>query len=158
MRITAASPIYNHAGTVRCTKRTQLAQILPGLEATESFVIECDSCYFDVLMIIDVEANANEIGISVDAYKRLCRLFLEATAVDLSRLQAMVEAMQTDELSPMLHHIRGSALNMEFHRLVEQIDRLRDATSLGDHELARSHAAQLNSNFCELRMTLEALL
>lgn len=68
---------------------------------------------------MDIEKIADDIGISVDAYKKLCSTFLKAGKEDLQHLREAIEANNQTDCSQYAHHIKGSATNMDFGALAE---------------------------------------
>ncbi len=74
---------------------------------------------------MDFRAAADEIGISVEAYTRLCSLFLETTKGDLRALSSAFDNENRDEIESLAHHIKGAASNMEFDDMREEARELQ---------------------------------
>lgn len=68
---------------------------------------------------------AEEIGISVEAYKRLCSLFIENTDKDIVKLKEAFAANRQQEAADIAHHIKGAASNMDFLKMAETAKRLQ---------------------------------
>ncbi len=68
---------------------------------------------------MNIQTAAEEIGISVDAYKRLCTLFIKNTDKDLSQLHTAIENKSMKTAADTAHHIKGAASNMDFSLLAK---------------------------------------
>ncbi len=76
--------------------------------------IFCISAYNDVM---DIQKAAEEIGISVDGYKKLCSLFIKSGRTDCANLRDAIEAMDRVKIKEYAHHIKGAARNLDFETL-----------------------------------------
>jgi HPt (histidine-containing phosphotransfer) domain-containing protein len=74
---------------------------------------------------MDFQAAADEIGISVEAYKRLCSLFLDTTREDLRALASAFDNENREEIGSLAHHIKGAASNMEFEEMMQTAKELQ---------------------------------
>lgn len=74
---------------------------------------------------MNLKTAAEEIGISVDAYKRLCSLFIENTDRDIVKLKEALEANRQQEAADIAHHIKGAASNMDLLKMAETAKRLQ---------------------------------
>ena len=103
---------------------------------------------------MDFQRHADEIGISVEAYKKLCSTFLETTKKDLSALLHAVEAEKRDEISSLAHHIKGSAANMEFEELSSEAKALQTASSEAPLSELRQRFGSIETMFEEIEAGL----
>lgn len=103
---------------------------------------------------MDFEHLAGEIGISVEAYKRLCTTFLRTTKEDISSLSEALKSENREEISSISHHIKGSASNMEFEEISDEAKKLQ--TSAFDAPLSqlKSHFERICTMFEEIEEEL----
>src|SRR6056297_3235525 len=66
---------------------------------------------------MNLKNTAEEIGISVEAYKRLCRLFINNTDTDIVKLKTAFDHGRLQEAADIAHHIKGAASNMDFNEM-----------------------------------------
>jgi HPt (histidine-containing phosphotransfer) domain-containing protein len=74
---------------------------------------------------MDLHNAADEIGISIEAYKHLCSLFIENTDKDMVKLKAAFDSNRRKEAADLAHHIKGAASNMEFPHMADTAKRLQ---------------------------------
>ncbi|MGC9312349.1 MAG: Hpt domain-containing protein [Sediminispirochaetaceae bacterium] len=105
--------------------------------------------------MIDIEAAADEIGISVDAYRRLCSLFLETMEKDTMQLREALETEQREEIRSRAHHIKGAAANLEFTVLSLKAEEMQHAADDGEMEQLRSMADSLFEEYNIIKAEFE---
>jgi len=105
--------------------------------------------------MIDFDYSADEIGISVEAYKKLCALFLTAMEEDTSGLRDALESEDTGEIRRRAHHIKGAAANLEFTVLSLKAEELQNAALKENIELLRSVAENLYTEYRKIKTELK---
>jgi HPt (histidine-containing phosphotransfer) domain-containing protein len=108
--------------------------------------------------MIDIETAAGEIGISAEAYRRLCFLFISAMDDDL---QGMLQALETgnkEELSKRAHHIKGASMNLEFMELSRMAEEIQVSALEADSDVLWSDYTDLCTGYCRVKRALEAVL
>ncbi|MFO7850630.1 MAG: Hpt domain-containing protein [Spirochaetia bacterium] len=103
---------------------------------------------------MNLPLKAEEIGISIEAYKNLCSLFLKTTKNDLQALFRALEAEDREEIAAHAHHIKGAASNMEFKSLMEETEKLNNAAADAPLEELHGYAEQINKLFTEIETEL----
>ncbi len=84
--------------------------------------------------MLEIEKIAEDIGISVEAYKKLCRTFLENSKKDLDNLKKALEAEDRQAVRTLAHHIKGAALNIDLLELSELAKGLEKSAETGTME------------------------
>lgn len=105
--------------------------------------------------MIDMESAADEIGISLDAYRRLCSLFLETMEKDTARLREALVTEQREEIRSRAHHIKGAAANLEFTVLSLKAEEMQHAAHGEEMEQLRSIADGLFEEYSKIREEFE---
>ncbi|MDY7028151.1 MAG: Hpt domain-containing protein [Spirochaetota bacterium] len=105
--------------------------------------------------MIDIEAAADEIGISVDAYRRLCSLFLETMQKDTARLREALETEQREEILSRAHHIKGAAANLEFTVLSVKAEEMQHAAHGEEMKQLRAMADGLFEEYNIIKAAFE---
>lgn len=108
--------------------------------------------------MIDIEAAADEIGISVEVYRRLCSLFLETMETDTARLREAFETEQREEIRDLAHHIKGAAANLEFTVLSLKAEEMQHAAGDKEIEQLRSMADSLFEEYNTIKAEFEETL
>ncbi|MFP4618251.1 MAG: Hpt domain-containing protein [Spirochaetaceae bacterium] len=103
---------------------------------------------------MNMQQAAEEIGISVEAYRSLCSLFLKTTKNDLQTLYRAVEEEKRETISEQAHHIKGAASNMEFDKLMEEAEKLNKAAADAPVSELKRHAEKINMLFVEIEAVL----
>src|SRR6056297_1352902 len=70
--------------------------------------------FLSIVYTMNIQSSAAEIGISVEAYKRICTLFIENTDKDLLKLKSDLEMNNLKHCAATAHHIKGAAANMDY--------------------------------------------
>jgi HPt (histidine-containing phosphotransfer) domain-containing protein len=99
---------------------------------------------------MDFQKAAEEIGISVKAYKNLCSLFIKTTKNDLQSLSEAIEAENREEIASLAHHIKGSASNMEFTGLMEEAKTLNEVAEDAALSQIRGHFDTIQKLFNDI--------
>jgi len=105
--------------------------------------------------MIDMKAAADEIGISVEVYRRLCSLFLETMETDTARLREALETERREEISSRAHHIKGAAANLEFTVLSLIAEEMQHAACDKEIEHLRSMADSLFEEYNTIKAEFE---
>jgi len=108
--------------------------------------------------MIDIQAAADEIGISAEAYRRLCQLFLETMETDTARLREALETEQREEIRSRAHHIKGAAANLEFTVLSLKAEEIQHAAYDKELEQLRSMADSLFGEYNLIKAEFEETL
>lgn len=103
---------------------------------------------------MNMQQAAEEIGISVEAYRSLCSLFLKTTKNNLQSLARAVEEEQRETISEQAHHIKGAASNMEFDKLMEEAEKLNKAAADAPVSELKRHAEKISMLFVEIEAVL----
>jgi len=74
---------------------------------------------------MNIQSSAAEIGISVEAYKRICVLFIENTDKDLLQLKSELGLRNFTQSAATAHHIKGAAANMDYEELADLAKKLQ---------------------------------
>ncbi|MDZ7794626.1 MAG: Hpt domain-containing protein [Spirochaetia bacterium] len=74
---------------------------------------------------MNIHSSAAEIGISLEAYKRICSLFIENTDKDLLQLKSELEMNNLTQSAATAHHIKGAAANMDYTDLAALAKKLQ---------------------------------
>ena len=74
---------------------------------------------------MDLTTTAREIGISLDSYKRLCKIFIAHTTEDMKELKKAIKEHRLAEAADLAHHIKGAAANMEFNDMADAAKELQ---------------------------------
>ncbi|SRR6056297_200149 len=109
---------------------------------------------------MDIQSKADEIGISVDAYKRLCSLFINNTDKDLDLLSTAITSNDIQIISDTAHHIKGAASNMEFETmadLAKELQLLAQGQKKSDNSLL-DHYNKLLREYQSKKTEIEAHL
>lgn len=69
--------------------------------------------------MLEIEKIADDIGISVESYKKLCRTFLENSRKDLAELKNALDSEDRTAIRSRAHHVKGAALNIDLIELSE---------------------------------------
>ena len=103
---------------------------------------------------------AAEIGISVEAYKRLCSLFIENTDNDIVKLKEACDANRLQDAADIAHHIKGAASNMDFLQLADTAKQLqlKALNSLNDTPALRESYEELVALYGSIKTEIEAQL
>jgi HPt (histidine-containing phosphotransfer) domain-containing protein len=101
------------------------------------------------------ERAAEEIGISPEAYKRLCRLFVDSTRKDLEALRSAVAAGDCATAATTAHHIKGSARNMDFEDLAAIAEEVTRRARSCDLAGMPKQAQQLEEEFASVAAAVE---
>ena len=109
---------------------------------------------------MDLKNAADEVGISVEAYKRLCRLFIENTDNDIVKLKEACDANRLQEAADIAHHIKGAASNMDFLQLADTAKRLqlKALDSLNDTHTLWDSYAEIVVLYGSIKTEIEAQL
>ncbi len=113
-------------------------------------------------MLPDIIETAERTGISVEAYRRLCRLFFEVTAREIKELRVSVAAGCTGSVAILAHHIAGDAESLEFTELADAAWALERAAAEGaaaegaSTEMMAALFAALERRFRELHGELSS--
>jgi len=83
---------------------------------------------------MNIQSSAAEIGISVEAYKRICALFIENTDKDLLQLKSELEVNNPTQSAATAHHIKGAAANMDYEDLASLAKKLQLLLQTGTAE------------------------
>ncbi|HDQ14061.1 MAG TPA: Hpt domain-containing protein [Sediminispirochaeta sp.] len=100
-----------------------------------------------------LDTAAAEIGISLAAYKRLCRLFLDNTDRDIQTLHDALRAGDTGKISETAHHIKGAATNLDLEELADLAAEMR-AHAEEDHERLEEVLSRLGDTYKEIKSEL----
>ncbi len=109
---------------------------------------------------MNLKNTAEEIGISVEAYKRLCRLFLDNTDTDIDKLKTAFAQRRLKDAADIAHHIKGAASNMDFTEMADTAKRLQLKTleyPSDKHELL-DHYQKLAAMYQDIKTEIEAQL
>ena len=109
-------------------------------------------------MKIDFERAAAEIGIDVCIYKKLCATFLRATTEDVERMCRYYEAGETEKIKETAHHIKGSALNMEFYTLSGIAESIHQGVEENVGTSTKELIGKLKAEFSRVKRSIEAQL
>ncbi|MFO7729287.1 MAG: Hpt domain-containing protein [Spirochaetia bacterium] len=74
---------------------------------------------------MNIQSSAAEIGISVEAYKRICALFIENTDKDMLQLKSELDMNDLKKSAATAHHIKGAAANMDYEDLASLAKKLQ---------------------------------
>ncbi len=130
-------------------------------------MIEVSSCFYfftlpvavNILVsMIDAESAAEEIGISITAYKRLCVLFLSTVDDDIKKLPEAAESGNREELRSRAHHIKGAAVNLEFTALARQAEYIQNIALKMEIDVIRTELRLLYDEYAKLRTEIEVVL
>ncbi len=103
---------------------------------------------------MNLNTIAEEIGISVEAYKRLCRIFLDNTDQDIVKLKKALLDNRLQDAADLAHHIKGAASNMDFDEMastakglqLKTLEKPRDTEELiADYERLRAMYQSIKS-------------
>lgn len=97
-----------------------------------------------------MKATAEEIGISEEAYKRLCATFVKKTREDLASLSEAVQNLERESISTLAHHIKGSAANMDFDDLMETAQKINLNASTAPVEEIKRDVERMYTLFAEV--------
>ena len=106
---------------------------------------------------MDFQAAADEIGISVEAYTRLCSLFLETTKGDLRALASAFDNGNREEIGSLAHHIKGAAANMEFNEMMEEARTLQTKAAEAPFLELEELRTRIEQHFSRIEMLLGEL-
>lgn len=109
---------------------------------------------------MNLKNTAAEIGITVDAYKRLCRLFLDNTDNDIVKLKAAVDQSKLQEAADIAHHIKGAASNMDFNEMADAAKslQLKSLEQFSDYHELIEHYKKLVAMYEDIKVEIEAQL
>lgn len=109
---------------------------------------------------MDLNIIAEEIGISVESYKRLCRIFLDATDQDIEKLKYAFLDMRLQDAADLAHHIKGAASNMDFDEMATTAKNLQLKTleRPRDTEELLTHYERLVTMYQSIKSQIEAQL
>lgn len=105
--------------------------------------------------MIDMETAADEIGISLEAYRRLCSLFLETMEKDTAQLREALETEQREEIRSRAHHIKGAAANLEFTVLSLKAEEMQHAAHEKEMKQLRAMADGLFEEYNIIKAEFE---
>ncbi len=108
--------------------------------------------------MIDSAAAADQIGISEEAYKKLCSLFLRTMEEDTAGLREALAAEQREDIRSRAHHIKGAAANLDFMTLSIKADELQKVADDEDMEQLRSKADLLLGEYKKIQTEIEEIL
>jgi HPt (histidine-containing phosphotransfer) domain-containing protein len=103
---------------------------------------------------MSIQSSAAEIGISVEAYKRICALFIENTDKDLLQLKSELEMNDLKQSAAMAHHIKGAAANMDYTdlaALAKKLQLLLQAGITAPEELLTQQYEQLSQGYQNIK-------
>lgn len=107
----------------------------------------------------DIRQAAANLEISLDLYKRLARLFLDDTEVQLKHMNTALGQENAAEIARIAHHIAGSAENLDLPALGRTARRLMDeAESSETTESVHRHYQELERTFRDIQQELETSL
>lgn len=70
---------------------------------------------------IDIEHQADEIGIDTSTLIDLYKLFLEQTENDIIELEAFISGKNVSKVKDTAHHVKGACLNLELLHMAELV-------------------------------------
>jgi len=108
--------------------------------------------------MIDFKAAADEIGISPEAYKRLCALFLETMKEDTEKLVQAVSSGSRDEIHGSAHHIKGAAANLDFELLSARAEEIQHGAREQDMSVLKQKVDQLLAEYRSVKSEIEEIL
>jgi len=109
---------------------------------------------------MNIQSSAAEIGISVEAYKRICTLFIENTDKDLLKLKSELEENNIKQSAATAHHIKGAAANMDYEDLASLAKKLQLLLQTGTaepEELSKQYV-QLSQGYQKIKEEILAQL
>jgi len=109
---------------------------------------------------MNIQSSAAEIGISVEAYKRICALFIENTDKDLLQLKSELEVNNPTQSAATAHHIKGAAANMDYEELASHAKKLQlliQTDSVDSEELSKQYE-QLSQGYQKIKEEILAQL
>ncbi|MCF7949573.1 MAG: Hpt domain-containing protein [Spirochaetia bacterium] len=109
---------------------------------------------------MNIRSSAAEIGISVEAYKRICTLFIENTDKDLLLLKTDLEENDLTQSAATAHHIKGAAANMDYEDLASLAKKLQLMIQSGtaDREELLLQYEQLSQGYQKIKEEILAQL
>ena len=109
---------------------------------------------------MNLKNTAEEIGISVDAYKRLCRLFIDNTDKDIVKLKTAFDQSRLQEAADIAHHIKGAASNMDFYEMADTAKslQLKILEHPSDNYELIEHYEKLAAMYQDIKVEIEAQL
>jgi HPt (histidine-containing phosphotransfer) domain-containing protein len=108
--------------------------------------------------MLEIEKIAEDIGISVEAYKKLCRTFLENSKKDLVELKKALEAEDRPAVRALAHHIKGAALNIDLIELSELAKGLEKSAETGPLQDLNAQFRALEQEYKKSETTLRQQL
>jgi HPt (histidine-containing phosphotransfer) domain-containing protein len=108
--------------------------------------------------MLEIEKIADDIGISVEAYKKLCRTFLENSRKDLAELKKAIEAEDRPAVRSRAHHVKGAALNIDLTKLSELAKGLEKTAETEPFEELTTHLRALEEEYTKSEKALRKQL
>lgn len=102
---------------------------------------------------MNIRSTAAEIGISVEAYKRICTLFIENTDKDLLKLKSELEMNDLKQSAATAHHIKGASANMDYvdiAALAKKLQMLLQSGTPASEELMKQYE-QLSQRYQNIK-------
>lgn len=109
---------------------------------------------------MDLSKTAEEIGISVESYKRLYSIFLVNTDKDIVKLRAALRDHSLQTAADLAHHIKGAASNMDLFELASEAQslQLKALQKPENRDDLLDHFERLASTYQAIKSEIEAQL
>ena len=101
-----------------------------------------------------MEKAAEEIGISLEAFKGLCRTFVEETDSDLLIITSSLAKNDRSEIKKRAHHIKGAALSLEFNAVADCVFSIEEKAEVISSQELEDLVFRLNNELVEIKKVL----
>jgi HPt (histidine-containing phosphotransfer) domain-containing protein len=103
---------------------------------------------------MDIHKQAEEMGISPESFKKLCKTFLKTVDSSVESLSSAIEAGDCSEIAHSAHHIKGAAINLNFMNISSVAQHIEEEAKLGNSEALSWDLDRLKTEISTIRQEI----
>lgn len=100
---------------------------------------------------INLQKQADDIGIELKNLLSLYSLFIEQTEGDIAEMERQISKRDLKSMRASAHHIKGASLNLEIYSLVESAKSLETLSDDKDRDRIAAEFENFKEQFIELK-------
>lgn len=106
--------------------------------------------------MLDISAQAKEIGIDAYSLRKLYEVFVKSTQDDIKQLKAAIDEKDRHSIKLLAHHIKGAARGLEIHEISDNSELLELESDKISMESAKEKVVNMENRLFTLNEGITA--